>query len=168
VFHGRDAHATRGFARTSDEKILRRQAVFRATPLFEQCVSAHSAERKRCRDPRTARLLSPHSRFRRSRRRDRRRSSRRLTLPVFRDGTSDHPSAQRKAARGDTRPPTFASSRLRVKQLCFSPQKNSVPSVRGSANPKSQNTSIYLSRLWRPFEIPLAFPFPSRYFRMRV
>jgi hypothetical protein len=37
---------------------VRRQAVFRATPLFEQCVSAHSAERKRCRDPRTARLLS--------------------------------------------------------------------------------------------------------------
>ncbi len=40
---------------------VRRQAVFRATPFFEQCFSAHSAERKRCRDPRTARLLSPHS-----------------------------------------------------------------------------------------------------------
>jgi len=28
-----------------------------------KCVSAHSAERKRCRDPRTARLLSPHSKI---------------------------------------------------------------------------------------------------------
>ena len=102
---------------------VRRQAVFRATPLFEQCVSAHSAERKRCRDPRTARLLSPYSRFLRSRRRDRRRSSRRLTLPMLRDGTKDHPSAQRKAARGDTRPPAFASSRLRVKSPNGAPQK---------------------------------------------
>ena len=42
---------------------VRRQAVFRATPLFEAgvgSVSARSAERKRCRDPRTARFLSPH------------------------------------------------------------------------------------------------------------
>ena len=76
---------------------------------FEQCVSAHSAERKRCRD--RAQRGSCHRRFRRCRRRDRRRSSRRLPLPVLRDGTKDHPSAQRKAARGDTRPPTFASSR---------------------------------------------------------
>jgi hypothetical protein len=50
-------------ALTSQAKDLRRQAVFRATPFFEQCFSAHSAERKRCRDPRTARLLSPHSKF---------------------------------------------------------------------------------------------------------
>ena len=28
-----------------------------------KCVSAYGAERKRCRDPRTARLLSPHSKF---------------------------------------------------------------------------------------------------------
>jgi len=42
---------------------VRRQAVFRATPLFEQCFSARGAKGKRCRDPRTARLLSPHSKF---------------------------------------------------------------------------------------------------------
>jgi len=37
------------------------------------------------------------------------RTSRRSSLPVLRNGTRNHPSAQRKAARGDTRPPNHVN-----------------------------------------------------------
>ena len=76
-------------------------------------LSAHSAERKRCRDPRTARLLSPHSKFFRRAMRGTTIMSIMLIMSKKRNRKSStckhQPFARHVVAGEDARAPTLCS-----------------------------------------------------------
>jgi len=75
------------------------------------------------------------------------------------DARPSHPSAQRKAARGDTRPPIFASSRLRVKQQsCAFPCVQCIPWLNKPEQcpPKKPSCPLCLRVIKKPSTTPLS------------